>query len=282
MHKASKWAKQIIELQDSEGKWGWFHSLSQFYDSPITTEQALRRLKYLGYTIEDECIRKAVSYMNACLIGEKEIPDRREKLHNWDLFASMILATWIREFTMDNPMANQVAGKWAKIITHAFSQGYYNHDNYVAAYEKIMGMSPRGGRFVDFVSFYQVSLVRGCLDTKTEEAMFDYLLNKEDGMYYIYDRRIKDLPPDFESKQASRYLAAIEILADFEQAKPKLQFVADWLNDNKNENGKWDMGKTVNDKLYFPYSDDWRKREVREADCTERITKILEKLEVNS
>ena len=42
------------------GKWGWFHSLSQFYASPLTTEQALRRLERSGYTMEDTCIPKAV------------------------------------------------------------------------------------------------------------------------------------------------------------------------------------------------------------------------------
>lgn len=76
MHKNGKWATRLIELQDSEGKWGWFHSLSQFNDSPITTEQALRRLQILGYTAEDNCIQKALSYMDACLKKEKEIPDR--------------------------------------------------------------------------------------------------------------------------------------------------------------------------------------------------------------
>jgi hypothetical protein len=54
--------------------------------------------------------------------------------------------------------------------------------------------------------------------------------------------------------------------------------VADWLLANRNENGKWDMGKTVNDKVYFPLSDDWRRVAVREADCTERIEKLLNKL----
>ena len=54
-------------------------------------------------------------------------------------------------------------------------------------------------------------------------------------------------------------------------AAEKLKFIADWLNGLKNENGKWDMGKSVNDKVYFPLSNSWRKRETREADCTERI-----------
>ncbi len=80
MYKDGKWATSIIALQDDDGKWGWFHSLSQCYNSSITTEQALRRLERLGYTIEDECIQKAVSYMDDCLTGKKTIPDRREKL----------------------------------------------------------------------------------------------------------------------------------------------------------------------------------------------------------
>lgn len=53
MHKDVKWAKQIISLQDSEGKWGIFHSLSKPTNN-TTTEQALRRFERLGYTIEDE------------------------------------------------------------------------------------------------------------------------------------------------------------------------------------------------------------------------------------
>lgn len=177
MYKDGKWARSIIALQEDDGKWGWFHSLSQFYNSPITTEQALRRLERLGYTIEDECIRKAVSYMDDCLTGKKTIPDRREKLHDWDVFSSMILATWIRRFTLDNSNANKVANQWANIISHAFAGGIYNHKEYVTAYRDTWGIKPNGGRLIDFVSFYPISMLSGCLDEQTEIALVDYVLN---------------------------------------------------------------------------------------------------------
>ncbi len=64
----------------------------------MTTEQALRRLQYLGFTAADDCIQKAISYMNDCLTGKKEIPDRKEKVQDWPVFSSLILATWIRRF----------------------------------------------------------------------------------------------------------------------------------------------------------------------------------------
>lgn len=103
----------------------------------------------------------------------------------------------------------------------------------------------------------------------------DHLLNFDKGIYYIYDGKLTVPPQEFQSKPASRYLGAVELLVRYKHARHKLKFIADWLNANRNENGKWDMSKAVNDKLYFPLSDDWRKSEIREADCTERIEKIL-------
>ena len=279
MHKNGKWAKQIISLQDEEGKWGDFHSLSQFSDSVITTEQALRRLERLGYTIGDECIRKAVSYMNDCLTGRKSIPDRREKVHDWDVFTALILSAWIRRFTKENTDANRVAKQWADVVSAAFAGGKYNHDEYVSAYQDII--KPDGGRLVGFLNFYPISLVSDLLDEKTESAAMDYILNSDSGIYYIYDGKISVPPQIFESREASRYLAAAELLSRYRKSGHKLNFVIDWLNDNKNENGKWDMGKSVNDKVYFPLSDDWRRKETREADCTERITELIKKLQAD-
>ena len=223
MHKNGKWAQNIIALQEADGKWGCFHSLSQFYGAPITTEQALRRLERLGYTIEDECIQKAVAYMDDCLIGKKSIPDREEKVHDWKLFTSMILATWIRRFTLDNPNANKIAKKWAAVITSAFSEGEYNHNEYIAAYHEILGMKPGGGRLIDFVNFYPISLLSDGLDSKTENALMNYVLHREDGIYYIYDKKLSVLPHCFESREASRYLGAMELLSKYKFAKGQFQ-----------------------------------------------------------
>ena len=186
-----------------------------------------------------------------------------------------MLSTWIRRFTADNSVANKIAKQWADVISGAFTSGTFNHEEYVSAYTDILGLKPGGGRLVDFVNFYPVSLVRDCLDEKTEQAVVDYIISRDYGIYYIYNRKLAVLPEVFESKNASYYLAAVELLSNYVHARHKLNFVIDWLNDNRNENGRWDMGKMVNDKVYFPLSDDWRKKETREADCTERIAKLM-------
>lgn len=278
MHKDGKWARQILSLQQPDGSWGYFHSLSEPRKHPMTTEQALRRLRRLGYTMEDECIQRAVQYMTRCLTGADAIPDPREKLHNWDIFTALILSTWIRLFTKDAAPANQMADRWAEIITHAFSSGQYDHNQYVSAYQRIHGLKPGGGRLIDFVNFYPIALLPGLLDQQTEHAFLEYVLHKEGGMYYIYESRLDILPESFESKQASRYLAAIELLSEYPLAGKHLEFVVDWLNEHRNERGCWDMGPNANDKIYLPLSDSWRKVDIREADCTERVCALLARI----
>jgi len=275
MFKTGKWAKEIISLQKPNGMWGYFHTLSEPTKTPITTEQALRRLS-MGYTIEDECIAKAVEYMNDCLSGKEQIPDRREKVHNWDIFTDLMLSTWIRRFTKDNALANRVSDKWTSIISSAFAGGVYDRDACELAYQKTFGIKPKGGRLVDFVNFYQVSLIADCLDAHTEAAVFHYILNHENGIYYVYDNPLSTLPETFMSKQASRYLAAMELMTGYRRNRHKLQFVVDWLNRNKNENGMWDMGAAAKDHVHFPLSDDWKRRSVRENDCTYRVRKFID------
>ena len=101
----------------------------------------------------------------------------------------------------------------------------------------------------------------------------------KNGISYIYDGLLTLLPESFESKQASRYLAAIELLAGYQKNKHKLQFVVDWLEEKKDKNGQWDFGNKAKDGIYFPLADSWRQDYFRKADCTERINDLLKLLE---
>ena len=186
-----------------------------------------------------------------------------------------MLAAWIRKFTEDFPAANRVAAKWAGILTGAFQSGGYRGEDYQTAYREAFGEKPRGGRLEDFVSFYQVSLVAGCLDAETESRVFDYMLEHPEGIFYVYNDRVSKLPEAFQSRNASRYLGAVELLSAYRRSRRKLRFVVDWLNAAKNERGRWDMGSGVRDLIYFPLSDSWRAKDARESDCTERVSKLI-------
>lgn len=263
-HKNGKLAQQIITLQNTDGTWGnEFHSLSVPNNKkPLTTEQALRRLHYLGFTINDEPIRKAVDCMVSCLKGERKIDNYWEKTRDWNEFTKLMLSTWVRIFEPNNETALVYARHLAQKIEEQFLNGTYDVDT---------------GE-VDFVTFYEMNLLQCLLSEETERRMLDYVLNHQKGIYYIYGSPIRILPQEFQSIETSRYLAAIDILAGYKTAKEKLGFVIEWLEENKDENGQWDLGAKAKDNLYFPLSDSWRSAESRKADCTEKILSIMEKL----
>lgn len=280
-HKNGKWAKQILALQQPDGSWGQFHSTSKVNGHALTTEQALRRLQILGFSMQDDCIQNAVAYMERCLTGEQTIPDPREKLHDWDIFTALMLAARIRLFTGESEPANAVAAQWAYITSAAFTDGDYCHERYLSAYREVFGQIPpkKAGRLVDFVHFYPVALLAGMLPPETEATALRYILRHPTGMYYIYEKRLDVLPENFTGLQASRYLHAAELLARWPGAKEQLGFVREWLLQNRAADGSWDMGTAAKDNVLFPYADSWRSADTRRADCTCRVEKLLAALE---
>lgn len=277
-YKSTKWADEIISAQNEDGTWGnYFHSLcppNKRY--PLTTEQALRRLKVLGFTIKDIPIRKAVDCMIACLCGKRKIDDYLEKSHDWELFTRLMLSTWVKIFEPDNQIALSFAKQWANVINKAFENGIYNDSAYIEAYISEFNSKPRGTRERDFVDFYHINLLKGVLPQDIENSMIDYVISKSDGIYYIYDKPINELPKVFASKETVRYLDAIEILSGYKSAREKLGFVVDWLKKNMDQNGQWDLGIKSKDNVHFPLLDSWRKSSDRINDCTYRIKKIID------
>jgi len=280
-YKNGKWAAKIIDLQKDDGSWGYFHTPTS---KPITTEQAIGRLRRLGFTKDDVVIKKALSYMHYCLAG-KGIPDCREKRIDWDICTDLMLAAWIRRFTSDDDLANDVAKKWRTVVGAAFQNGEYDPDVYINTLYEVLkpkyGTVKRTQEMLRPAYYYPISVLVGEITKKIEKAYFDYIMNSETGYYYSYVGAISQLPKDFHTKEASRYLAAIELYCEYPNryCKDKLRFVVEWLNDNKNANGKWDMGADVKDGTYFPLSDSWRSLELREKDCTYRIEKIISAIE---
>ena len=285
-YKNGKWASQIIGLQKDDGSWGYLHSLSMpTSKQPITTEQAVGRLRRLGFTKDDAVIKRALSYMHDCLAGTKEIPDRPEKRVDWGIFTDLLLATWIRRFTDDDTLANSVAKKWKTVVNAAFLYGKYDPDEYIIAFYDIMkpkcGTVKRTKELLRIDYYYPISILVGEIDESIEKSYFDYIMDSKTGYYYGFTGALTQLPINFCSKEASRYLSAIELYCEYQNryCKDKLRFVIDWLNGNKNANGKWDMGAVVKDGTCFPLSDSWRTVELRESDCTYRIKKIISALE---
>lgn len=279
-HKNGKWAQQILDIRDEDGMWGTFHTLSQpTGKKPITTEQAIRRLRILGFTKDDAPIQVVLERMCLCVSGERKIDDYSEKKHDWPLFEKLMLSAWIRLFDPENEIALHIAGQWASIAEKAFSSGQYNKNDDIKAFTLQFGRKPKSGFETGFGMFYHAALLQGVLSPETESLLLDYYLSRSEGIYYIYENCLGVLPEVFTSKKTSYYLAAVELLSSYRHAREKLGFVAEWLASNKNEQGQWDLGTGAKDGVYFPLSDSWRNQDSRRVDCTERITSLLQRID---
>lgn len=275
-HKNGKWAKEVLAARHDDGMWGNFHTLSiPINGKAITSEQALRRLYFLGYTMEDEVISHAVERMCRCIRGEERIDSYSEKKHDWPLFEKLMLSAWVRLFDPGNTDALEVAYFWGKIVKAAFWEEKYDRRADADAFENLYGRPPKSGFEGGFGMFYHAALLYDVLDEETESRFLEYYLTRPEGIYYIYDKPLNHTPSVFASREASCYLWAIELLAKYKTAGKKLDFVYEWLLSQRGEDGYWDFGAKANDGVYFPLSDSWRKAEARKRDSTERVERIL-------
>jgi hypothetical protein len=246
----------------------------------MTTEQALRRLEILGFSIHDSPIQKAVKYLQNCLIGKETIPDRAEKQLDWEKFRDLMIATWIKRFISDDKRANTVAEKWAEIVNGSFINNEFDQIKFNSLFYKILSYDIHK-KPIRFMTFYPISLVSHNVSEVIEPVFFKYILTYDKGItYFNYAKPLSILPEHFQSKETSAYLREIELLAEYKNIKCKEQisFVKEWLLNNKTNDNEWDIGKEAKDGIYFPLSDSWRKDEDRINDCTYTINRLLEKI----
>ncbi|MBR6668658.1 MAG: hypothetical protein IKL25_09900 [Clostridia bacterium] len=276
-HRTGKWATAILASQRDDGTWGsMFHGLAQPTGKPLTTEQALRRLHALGFTIADEPIRCIVNTMASCLRGERKIDTYWEKGIDWAMYEPLMLAAWIRRFDPEQPDALAYARRWAKIVEAGFATGTYDEAAWNAVYEAEFHRRERHPQPIGFTALYHAMLLPGVLSPEAESAMIQHILER--GVYYIYDKPLIHPPAAFASKETSNWLAALELLSEYSGTKDKLNFAAAFLYLNIGPDSQWDLGAKANDKVYFPLSDSWRTKAARKADCTERIRRFLNKI----
>ena len=276
-YRTGKWATAILSAQNADGTWGgMFHSMARPGKVPLTTEQALRRLHALGFTIADEPVRRCVDTMAACLRSERKIDAYWEKGIDWAMFEPLMLAAWIRRFDPAQPDALAYARRWARVAEAGFASGEYDEAAWNTAYEAEFHRRERHPQPVKFTALYHAMLLPGVLSPAAGAAMVRHILHT--GVYYIYARPLAPSPAAFASRETSSWLAALELLAEFPCARDELAFAAAWLHLHAAD-GQWDLGPSARDGVYFPLADSWRSEATRKADCTARIRRLLDKID---
>ena len=183
---------KITDQQFEDGSWDKFHTLSSDSKTSLTTENALRRLLFLGLDINDEPVRNAFNYMKRFLERKIDIRDRKEGLSDWTEITELFAATWILEIDRNCRIAGKIADKWAKLITLSFTGESFNFNDYSKAFLDIFKVKA-GKRIWDIESFHIVAILTGRLEPQIEEKFIDYIMNNDKGIYYINRNLIYNL-----------------------------------------------------------------------------------------
>lgn len=272
--RGGRWARALLDLQQPDGLWpGGFHGLALPGKAPPTTEQALRRLHALGFTIADAPIRRCTDTLAACLRGERKVDAYWEQGLDWAMFEPLMLAAWIRRFDPAQPDALAFARRWAPVAEAAFAGGTYDAAAWNAAYEAEFRRAARHPRPLGFSPLYHTMLLQGLPGPDVQRALVRHVLAT--GMYYVHEAPLAPPPACFASRATARWLAAVTLLAACPAARGQLAFAAAWLRLNARPDGLWDLGARAADKVHFPLQDSWRSDADRRQDCTRVIRSFL-------
>ena len=269
--------QKVLKEQWEDGSWGRFHSLNTSAKAQYTTESALRRLLMLGLDKDDFPMKKALTYMRKYLKREIDLRDYKEKKHDWDLLTRLFVAVWILKIDPSDSLAQTIARDWAKVINSAFIGNEYDHEAYLETYKEVH--NPEKNKHIwGFQNFYMITLLPGYINADVEIKLLDYLLNSDKGIYYIYDKKLMDLPERFCSKQSVRFIHAYDLLSEYSRFKDYSQTFVAWILENISENELWDFSSVAKDRIHLPLSSSWRNPQNRIIDSTLLILKILLKI----
>jgi hypothetical protein len=279
--KGSKWSIELENDQRSDGTWGRFHTQGSQVKSPFpTTEFAIRRALALGLDRRSPILQKTVSFIEAHIQGKTTWSDPPEKHDDPQVFPyniRSISAAMLAFIEPDHPLLDPFWEKWADLVSAAFASGVYDAQAELARHQQLSGIPSK--RLMPFHLYYPLiilSATRNRLPHQLEEKLLAFLLQKPDGMYYVCNQRLDELP-HLEEKKFTSWLHGQEILARFGGWKAFASQILNWLWHQRNEAGLWDVGSNVAHTYSFPLSESWRRAESRVIDGSVKILCLMQR-----
>jgi hypothetical protein len=191
------------------------------------------------------------------------------------------LAALLRLARPDHPLAIHEAQRWREVLRLACLGAGFDRVAYANAIETVFGL-PAGalaGLAPLHQSGYLLELLHGLLPLELEQTWLTHLFEQERGIWPICNRSLRHLPLVFPSCEAVRYIAALERLAGYSTAVPFLNDAFDWLWQQRNAAGFWDLSSPARDGIHLPLSVSWRLRANRALDSTVRVLILLQHIQ---
>ncbi|HAL74298.1 MAG TPA: hypothetical protein DCM45_04285 [Clostridiales bacterium] len=279
----SKPIARLIEKQHADGSFGRFTFITD-PDTPNggVNESAMIRALALGLEPDHALLVNLRHYFEAVLQRLAGYgPDDPER-PSMPIARSLILAACLRQLGSDHPLVSAIARDWQQIIESSFDEMTFQTAVFRDKCEEIFGPDQNiwPEKWPEFgFSRYMLLLMKDQLPFKVEQAMIHHQIYQSRGIYPVSNRSLLHFPLEFASRESVRFITSLESLTQYTSAAVYLRHAADWLWEQLDRDGFWDLGTPGRDNRHLPLSESWRSRLARQKDCTVRILALVTRLQ---
>jgi hypothetical protein len=271
----------LAESQWPDGSWGRFHSQDTKIKQRFrTTEAAVSRALALGLDKDSPILQKAIDYMLRHLRGEVEWRDPPENHDDWEVNIQFVTAGTLSRIDLNHPALQPYCQTWVEIVRRTFHAGVYDPLAERQAHLDLYGERMRN-KYFRISPLYPLLLLSAAnpgLPEELQTALLDWVWDKPDGIYYVCDQRVSQVP-DVKARRFQPWLGAMELLSRFPYWGSLAGGAINWLWGQQETGGGWDFGPLARDGIHFPLSGSWRNPLDRKIDCSARLLGLMRRFD---
>jgi hypothetical protein len=275
---ASRCVQELAREQGADGGWGAFHSRSTRLKQTIpSTEVGVERALALGLDAAHPILQRATRYIVGIMAGHIAFPDYHEKNDRWPTGMRLFLASTLSLIHPTHPLLDADRTLWLEIARRTWRSGAYREEDEIHAHADLTGATVKNSYLV-LSGKYQLNIlgsIPGTLSTELEVSLLSWLWARPEGIGYL-EAPLARVPPSRKPGPFDRWLASLEMLARLFPSWTGFAAEAiDWLWQQRNEQGDWDLGPKPDSLSNLPLSSSWRSRQNRVFDWTTRVFTLL-------
>ena len=274
----------VAKLRDSQwddGTWGRFHTQDTKAKQPFaTTETAVARSLALGLDAAHPILERLYPTLVGYVEGPAIWRDRPEKHGNpeaWPIWVRHFSAAMLASINPADPHLLTCFNQRLDATQKAFATGSYDRGAEVAALNDAL-VSPMRNPvpFHWLPSLVLLSSRVAHLPQSIEQQILDWMWHESTGVYYL-SHVSPGAFPSIGKRGFLQWMRSHEILSRF-AAWPAYSIPArDWLWEQRNSDGLWDVGSRASNgtQSAFPLSENWRRQRNRVIDSSVVVLDLL-------
>jgi len=272
----SRWIQELESEQREDGSWGRFHSAMKTKARIVTTEAAVERGLALGLEASHPIFHATINYLSLLLEGVIDFPDPPERNNRWTTGKQLFTAATLARICPTLPILEKTWELWATIAKRTFNSGKYDPEAEIQAHQMLTGASVKGSYLV-LNNRYLLALLgsrAAKLPKALENALVHWVWHKEDGVGYL-EIPLSNPPCRFTRGMLDRLFTSLELLSYFPSWRKLADSMIGWLWTHRNEEVFWNFGSRASISVYFPLSENWRKKKNQQHDWSTRVLALL-------